>query len=325
MKDAFSIADLKPTSESYKVGCTILNISSVGNADTKMPIRMIAKIEHSGETINLVSWAYDALPVFNQALKSINVYDLELQVTMYNSQPSYRAKSAVDTGTESTRKVLDIVDDKAIKKEISRILNEYVHTPELKTLVEISLSDSRFWTHPAAKSVHHAYKFGLSQHTMETLQNVEYLAKTYSNFNLEVAIVGATLHDVGKIYEYADDGNFTLDGYLTSHIPLGIVALTENMIKASIDPKSTLGLTLVSIIASHHGKTEYGSNTTPTTLEATVVSLADSMSATMRSAISALAQLEPGSRTDHLIGVFDGAQLVKLDDSILFKNNVENN
>lgn len=154
-----------------------------------------------------------------------------------------------------------------------------------------------FVTAPGAQGVHHAYTGGLLDHSLNVSTMAGNLATQYGNklgegrsIDTDVVTVSAILHDVGKVgeYEYSYGRNTTRTqlGSLYGHIVLGLFHLRE--VVRDMGREGDLTRTdennldhLLHIVASHHGKIEYGSPVLPQTVEALLVSQADKMDADM--------------------------------------------
>lgn len=112
---------------------------------------------------------------------------------------------------------------------------------------------------PAAQGIHHAYLGGLLEHSLGVYQKAVLLVRK-EEVNLDLLITGALLHDVGKIAEYDWSGcviTRTDEGKLLGHITLGIQMVTEYAVKVGMD--KTKFMLLCHMIASHHGRREWGS------------------------------------------------------------------
>lgn len=140
---------------------------------------------------------------------------------------------------------------------------------------------------PAGKSMHHNYKGGLLEHTVEVASLVLGIVETHRNLEIQyldatLAMCGALLHDIGKVREYGFENYspcFTLEGKVNSHLFLGatmVYQVAADLGYASTHPDV---MKLVNIIQSHHGTKEFGNLADPLTLEAEVVSHCDSLSA----------------------------------------------
>lgn len=149
-----------------------------------------------------------------------------------------------------------------------------------------------FFEKPAAKKKHHAYRGGLAHHTLEVL---EIAAATPENiigvdFNKDVLIAGAILHDIGKCqsfersgFAFSSNASYSLIGHITSGI-----MITE---KYSDLIDEHLLKEILHIIQSHHG--QYG-EIKPQTIEAWTVHFADNMSAMLHEVSDDISGIGPG-------------------------------
>ncbi len=154
--------------------------------------------------------------------------------------------------------------------------------------------DNRFYECPAAIRRHHEYTGGLCEHTLETVQIVLHMMEIMPRMkiNRDIAIAGAVLHDIGKIFCF-DKVNSTYvpnDTYnLVEHITMGIMHIDQYK-----DLLTDLELLqLRHIIQSHHGI--YG-DVVPLTAEAWLVNEADGASARMRSILDDLNETPSGQK-----------------------------
>jgi len=184
-------------------------------------------------------------------------------------------------------------EKKELIREFNALFNMYLRDVYLIELVDLFLKDQdfmeKFLTVPAAKSLHHAYIGGLAEHTLSVMKAVVKLSEHYrrfygESFNHEVALVGAFLHDVGKIKElsYEKSFNYTDEGRLLGHIIQGIQMVDEK-IKSIKGFPELLRLHILHIIASHHGNYEFGSPKRPKTIEALIVHYADDLDSKIES------------------------------------------
>jgi 3'-5' exoribonuclease len=146
---------------------------------------------------------------------------------------------------------------------------------------------------PGAPRGHHSAIGGLLEHTYEVARIAQQSALVMKA-NAELTLVGALIHDVGKVEAYTMDAGgfgFTPAGHLAGHIVLG-----SWMLERRLSAAGGLGLTeaqvleLQHFILSHHGVLEFGAAVPPMTTEAEIVHWADEASAKandMRETISA--------------------------------------
>lgn len=179
-----------------------------------------------------------------------------------------------------------------VKVPIEHLLEEFqttismIQNPTLRSIVRAFLQNEtlmeQFCAAPAAKNNHHNYVGGLLEHTLSVMKIVLGLHSAHPSFDREIAIVGAMVHDIGKIFAYEIKPGFsqTKEGSLIGHIDLGCRGLHYLCKDAGIDCKSNdIVLHLDHIILSHHGKKEWGSPVVPMTPEAIAVHFADNADA----------------------------------------------
>jgi 3'-5' exoribonuclease len=141
--------------------------------------------------------------------------------------------------------------------------------------------DESFFTSVTAKVMHHAYKFGLLEHTVHVTRAGIALLKFYPDIPRDLAIAGMILHDIGKVEEYTGDlaVSRTKLGNLQGHIILGYRIVRRAGLKNELDP--VLLERLEHLILSHQGQLEFGAVILPSSPEAIFVSLIDNLDAKM--------------------------------------------
>ncbi|WP_036223569.1 3'-5' exoribonuclease YhaM family protein [Mesoaciditoga lauensis] len=175
------------------------------------------------------------------------------------------------------------------KKDVKDMYSEFkalmdsIKTDALKDLLRIPFTDESFVEEfiksPAAIVVHHAYRGGLLEHTLGVMKLCDAISHLYGDVDRDLLLVGAALHDVGKIKEYKMESygiERTTEGELIGHIVLGVEMLNEWAKKVPNFPKKSL-YHLNHMILSHHGELEWGSPTVPKTLEAMILHHADDL------------------------------------------------
>ncbi len=152
----------------------------------------------------------------------------------------------------------------------------------LKKLMEAFLADApfmqRFSTAPAAKSMHHVYLGGLLEHSLAVSDLVEDVCRRYPSLNRDLLLVGALLHDCGKVSElcYERTFDYTDEGKLLGHIVMGVEMVEEKVRQIPGFPAGVKVLIKHQLL-SHHGQYEYGSPKRPKTLEAVVLNFLDDL------------------------------------------------
>jgi 3'-5' exoribonuclease len=180
-------------------------------------------------------------------------------------------------------------------------------------LEDLVINNRDFFKWPAATKLHHAYKGGLAVHTTQVVKNAVGIWNNYQgkNLDIEVVIAGAMLHDIGKLSEYNEDGSRTAFGDMISHLVDGVERVTDYCATKGVSANSDRKILVIKhIILSHHEKLEWGSPTTPATLEAVVVAKADAMDAVIESINKELDNTEPQEFTDRIFAA-DGNKFMK--------------
>lgn len=172
---------------------------------------------------------------------------------------------------------LDEVEQKYSKLPTTEDLKTQLPYSLLATELKKALKQKEFSITPAAERFHHNYLGGLLKHTYEVLQIVRTLSRMFPIEKLDALQLAAILHDLGKMYEYTTDvklGTATIDQeFITneiSHVHWGYRFAHD---VAAFD--------VARMVASHHGKIEWGAIFEPETPEEKVLHLADMISATI--------------------------------------------
>ncbi len=165
--------------------------------------------------------------------------------------------------------------------------------PHLKTLAECFLMDEEFMRKftraPAGVKNHHAYLGGLLEHVVNLMEIVLKVAPFYPAIDPDVLLMGAFIHDMGKVDELAYEQGFsyTDEGQLIGHLVTAVGTLDGKVREAeklANEPVPVeLVLRLKHIIVSHHGEYQFGSPKLPMTLEAVALAELDSMDAKIHS------------------------------------------
>ena len=163
----------------------------------------------------------------------------------------------------------------------------------LRALAECFLIDEEFmrkFRHaPAGVKNHHAYHGGLLEHVTSLMEAATRVAPLYPAVDGDLLLMGAFLHDMGKIDELSYERGFayTDEGQLIGHLVMAVGMLDNKVREAeqlSGEPlPKELVLRLKHMIVSHHGEYEYGSPKLPMTLEAVALNALDNLDARLHS------------------------------------------
>ncbi len=249
-----------------------------------------------GENKDRVKRLYDSFKigdVIHVRLGNVEIYEEKPQISINEaigglrrcSPNEYDIKDFIPSLDEE--KISNFYD--LLKEDIKLIENI-----QLKELLDLFFSDSKFvksYIHsPSAITHHHNYVGGNLEHTIGVIRLCKNICEMYNGINKDLIIVGAILHDIGKLKEYeakaaiekTDEGNFI------GHIVLGDRWIREKIAELrekGKDFSKELEDRLCHIILSHHGKYEYGSPRMPKTIEACVVHAADLMDSQVKNFI----------------------------------------
>lgn len=188
-----------------------------------------------------------------------------------------------------------ILDSKEIDKLTGRLAEilRKMRDPHLLNLAECFLVDDEFMRKftqaPAGVKNHHAYRGGLLEHVIGLMELVNHVTPLYPALNGDLLLMGAFLHDVGKVDElsYDRDFSYTDEGQLIGHLVMAVGILEKKLREterlAGEPVPDELVLRLKHMIVSHHGQYEYGSPKLPMTLEAVALHHLDNLDAKLHS------------------------------------------
>ena len=134
---------------------------------------------------------------------------------------------------------------------------------------------------PAAKMMHHARAGGLLQHSLSVARICLGIADHYPGLDRQILLVAALLHDIGKLEEMTGplSTDYTVEGNLLGHMAQGMMMLEPYLKDSELSP--ALRAHLLHLIASHHGRLEFGAVKEPRTAEAFALHFADDLDAKM--------------------------------------------
>ena len=163
----------------------------------------------------------------------------------------------------------------------------------LRNLAECFLIDealmAKFTSAPAGIKNHHAYRGGLLEHVLSLMEVVTAVAPRYPQVDADLLLIGAFLHDLGKVDEltYDRDLAYSDAGQLIGHVVMAIGMVDEKARRAAElsgeEFPAELLLRVKHMVLSHHGEYEYGSPKLPMTLEAIALHYLDNLDAKIHS------------------------------------------
>jgi 3'-5' exoribonuclease len=218
------------------------------------------------------------------------------EVGLYNGRRQLKVSSirVLPRGTIDWHQLLPSVGDVGPYWDTLDRWRGEVQRPRLRRTLDLFYTDEdfrdRYQDCPASTAGHHAELGGLLRHTCEVAAIGRAIAKV-CRADAELVLAGALLHDIGKLEAYRWEGAFEITecGALLGHVTLGILMLDRRVAREDPAPCTDRELTILHhLIASHHGKLEFGAAVPPMTLEAEVLHYADNASAKTASMAAAL-------------------------------------
>jgi 3'-5' exoribonuclease len=186
------------------------------------------------------------------------------------------------------------IDD--LQSRLERVLKESLKRPEMRQLALESLRayGEALREHPAAKTMHHAYRGGLLEHTTSMAELALKICQHYPDLDRDLILVGALFHDLGKLQELGamPANDYTPVGRLVGHVVLGRDLLRERC-AAIADFPADLQLHLEHLILSHQGRKEFGSPVEPMTAEAVALHFIDDLDSKLNQLTIARDEGEP--------------------------------
>ncbi|HVS01030.1 MAG TPA: HD domain-containing protein [Thermoanaerobaculia bacterium] len=163
---------------------------------------------------------------------------------------------------------------------LERVYREEVRRPVLRRLAAdaIAVHGKALREHPAAKSMHHAYRGGLLEHVVSMAELGLAICGHYKDLDRDLILLGVLFHDLGKLRELGamPVNDYTVEGRLIGHIIIGRDLLLERCAAIPGFPED-LRLLLEHMVLSHQGKKEFSSPVEPMTPEAVALHFIDDL------------------------------------------------
>jgi 3'-5' exoribonuclease len=249
--------------------------------------------DRTGEVTALVWQNVDQL---REVIEPGKVVSVKGQVQRYNQQLQVVVRQAEALPAESVEDSLFVrssaADPDVLWKDLNTFIEE-VSDPDLRQLLFRIFSDPEverlFRSAPAARSMHHAFRSGLLEHTVSVTSVARNLAQHYE-LNEDLVVAGCLLHDFGKIWELEIGASieYTDDGRLIGHIPMETLFVEKKISELKKFP-AEIRRQLLHILLAHHGEYEFGSPRRPKTPEALLVHMVDNLDSKMAGMLEAIA------------------------------------
>lgn len=167
-------------------------------------------------------------------------------------------------------------------RRLERIFSDQIERPVLARLASETLEacGEALRKHPAAKSMHHAYRGGLLEHVVSMAELALAVGAHYRDLDRDLLLLGVLFHDLGKLRELGGFpmNDYTVEGRLVGHVVIGRDLLLERA-AAIPDFPADLRLQLEHLVLSHQGKKEFSAVVEPMTAEALVLHFIDDLDA----------------------------------------------
>ena len=248
------------------------------------------------ESVNGKVW--DVFGDIEDVLKSGNIVRvIEAKITRYQNARQIVVSDAVIATPEEIDSVCSgiLPESESSYEELEKRFDDLVELLDEngRKVIDKFRENEKMWhlytTIPAGRSLHHTYRRGLLEHSLNVAEIALKMCRQYENrypVNTGLVVLASLLHDVGKIFEFqlnpatAIVERYSDRGKLLGHIYMGATWL-EKLFSDIWQNDPELKMEFLHIILSHHGEYEFGSPKKPKTMEALIVSMADNLDANL--------------------------------------------
>lgn len=264
--------------------------SYISKATNEEKYRLVVSIGDKTGTIGASIFDPENIPGIEETLAVGNLVKISNAVgNVFNDNaqfnfPKVPQIEVIDPSTvDMTLYQLTLSPGEAILRERLEKATNKIEDDGIRGLVQSIQAEpwfeENFWRHSAAAKVHHAENGELAFHTISMMDKAVHFFSEF-DFDRDLVIAGAFLHDLGKIYElsYVEGGY----GSYTAYNLIGHIVLSSDLVlKGYIDGYLTeeQHLLLRHMVLSHHGKEEYGSPIKPQIPEAIILHRIDQLDA----------------------------------------------
>ncbi|MBE6412823.1 MAG: HD domain-containing protein [Opitutales bacterium] len=247
-------------------------------------------LEFGDNTGSFSTMCFDGSPVFDEFRDAIagSAYEVHGITDFYQGRFSPKIDSARLIEGEELDAIVEYLapvsphNPDEMQTELFAFI-ERIEDEALRETVLYAINDvgDVFFKSTAAVKMHHAYVFGLLEHSLKTARMASALLPLYPFIDADLAIAGCILHDIGKVIEYSQGlaPDRTKIGVLQGHVVLGYRIVRKAGLKVGLNKE--LLMRLEHIILSHQGEPEWGAAVRAATPEAIFVSTIDNFDAKM--------------------------------------------
>ncbi len=201
-----------------------------------------------------------------------------LDVSNFKTVLNYNIQDYLPTSSKPIEDIMneiEMISQQCITSEQGRKLNDYFFKDD--EFLE------KFKQSIGGISMHHNYIGGLAEHTLNVMYLTKVFCERYDCRRIEIAVLSAKLHDIGKIYEldYSGPFKYTLQGELEGHIVIGIQLIDRALNNINYSFSEDFIRRIKGCIIQHHGKVEYGSPKATNMEESFILNYADTVDAIM--------------------------------------------
>ena len=254
-------------------------------------------LEFGDNSGSFSTMCFDGSPVFDEFRDAITgtAYEIHGITDFYQGRLSPKIDSARLIEGEELDAIVEFLapvsphDPDEMQTELFAFI-ERIEDEALRETVLYAINDvgDVFFKSTAAVKMHHAYVYGLLEHSLKTARMASALLPLYPFIDADLALAGCILHDIGKVVEYSQGlaPDRTRIGILQGHVVLGYRIVRKAGLKVGLN--KDLLMRLEHIILSHQGEPEWGAATRASTPEAIFVSTIDNFDAKMGAVDTAL-------------------------------------
>lgn len=217
-----------------------------------------------------VNTILDVNGTYDKKYKSMTV---ENETIVGVVEPTTVVETSVVGGERTT--TIDIEELTTYLKNVIKTVSD----PWMLTLLRSVFNDQQirdqFFSCPAGVTNHHDYKGGLLHHTVGMLKLLGMIISIHPNsfMNVDLLKTGIIVHDIGKIRVYKFDNGraeYIHPDQKIDHVKVGDILLDGAMANIKGFP-ADIKQQIHRILASHHGKLEWGATIEPVYDEETII------------------------------------------------------